>query len=372
MTEQQLFKRFARERRNAAAYDAGDKSEEAQLFAVSLSSFQDHLAWTRSAINKQDMGATIIPGYIDLMTLNAFADYHGGTHYIGMHQALFVTILEFAYYCFAQRGFFPGIGNASLETSPEPIDDQAPGLWLLDQTVKGMRTIPHRANRILPNDPERSVAAVYLALLMVRFVWLHEMAHCMNGHVHYVQSKDLSQSLNEIASQEVLGLVKPVPARNIQKWDAALRCLEYDADQTAFWGSCQIQIGGNENIQGIAAMDITSRLELTVFGTYAMTWLFETYQNYFKVQYDSTHPQPVERLQSIFNYAARHITPQEPDFITLQKTALQQFNTIRQKIPAVFDMRKLEIKPLADEKLLANIRKALLSYRYDVNSTFRR
>src|SRR5690606_31815252 len=119
----------------------------------------------------------VIPGYIDRMTPNAVADYYGARHFIAMHQALLVTMTEFALFVFTQREIFPSVGEAAAEDSPSLTGDQAPGVLLLERTLLHRSIEISADQRRVPKGAERHVAAVYMALLMARFVWMHEMAH---------------------------------------------------------------------------------------------------------------------------------------------------------------------------------------------------
>ena len=86
-----------------------------------------------------DPCSAIVPGFIDKMTPNAFADHVEGVHYIAMHQAHLVTMMDFALFAFTQSAFLPMIGDAAGEDSPPPLGGEAPGLFLLARAISFKR-----------------------------------------------------------------------------------------------------------------------------------------------------------------------------------------------------------------------------------------
>ncbi|MBB3983671.1 hypothetical protein GGR44_003368 [Sphingobium fontiphilum] len=193
----QSFEHYAGDRLESVPFTPDFNNPAEQAFAASFDSFA---ALLRAGV--LDVGgdprSAIVPGFIEKMTPNAFADHVDGVHYIAMHQALLVTMMDFALFAFTQSAFLPMIGDAAGEDSPSPVDGEAPGLFLLDRTLTG-GTIRADADRHrVPKDAERHIMAVYLAMLMTRFVWLHELAHCRLGHVIALQQSGLSARLYEV------------------------------------------------------------------------------------------------------------------------------------------------------------------------------
>lgn len=303
------------------------------LFRNSLSSALGHIRLQRAPRDAKGEALQFSAGFLDRMMPNAIADQIQGHHFIAVNTALFVAIQEFAMFCFTQRELFSDIGDSSLEVSPTPIDDQVPGLWLLTYTTGGGRKADELGKSIVPRDGDRYLASIYLGLLMVRFVWLHEFQHCFSGHVRFVQSTDRALHLNEI--EEPASLLQPSRRRRDDS-RAILKSLELEADRNAFWTSCRIHTDNRENIAGLAKMSPSSRLRLTLFGCYAMTWLFDEFQNYLDSQQGHTHPAPYLRLQNLVTTAANHLQPLHAEFEALHRDACMQFDAMQRAIPSIY------------------------------------
>lgn len=361
--DQDAFARFAKERLGWTAYDPGKGGEEDAIFAASLQSAVAHMAWTRGGVGADGTPFAVVPGFVDRMVPNAVADRLEGQHYIGFYQALLVTIVEFALFAFTQREIFPNIGEAKSEDSPAPLGDRAPGLMLLQKTLAGETVVAETDKWRVPKDAMRHAAAMYLALLMARFVWLHELAHCFYGHVGLVQGKGMALRLYEVP--EGLPLVKIAERSEAQ--NLILRILEFEADEAAFFGVCQIQLGEMENIDGIKALDLATRLGMTVFGAYAMTWLFAEYQAFMNSRDGITHPAPYERLKNICRTAVVQFEPKVTGFDRLHDNIAMQFNGLSRAIPAIHRMDALRREAI-DTGIAADhrdmVRDALGAFRY--------
>lgn len=193
----QSFEHYAGDRLESVPFTPDFNNPAEQAFAASFDSFA---ALLRAGV--LDVGgdprSAIVPGFIEKMTSNAFADHVDGVHYIAMHQALLVTMMDFALFAFTQSAFLPMIGDAAGEDSPPPFGGEAPGLFLLDRTLAGGTITPDADHHRVPKDAERHIMTVYLAMLMTRFVWLHELAHCRLGHVIALQQSGLGARLYEV------------------------------------------------------------------------------------------------------------------------------------------------------------------------------
>jgi hypothetical protein len=235
------------------------------------------------------------------MTPDACADHVDGTHYLVMHQALLATIIEFALFLFTQSYVLPDIGEAAGEASPSFARGDAPGLHALRITLGGSAIYPDKDHVRVPNCADRHVAAVYMALLMSRFVWFHELAHCINGHVLYLQNRDLNPALIGAAPPLALVALKH-KAAGLSEQRQLRHALELDADATAFEWLLRIQNAGAENIIGLLKFDEVQRFKMSVIGTYMMTWLFEEYQRFADAQHGLTHPAPRARLAALTRF----------------------------------------------------------------------
>lgn len=331
------FRNFAEKRLQASAFKTNPDSDQTHIFHSSLESTHHQFKWTNDATNSTGEKFKLSAGFLDTFSPNALADRYQNTYFIGIYVALFVAISEFAMFCFAQREFFADVGDPSKETSPNPWDNRLPGLWLMDNTAKGGRVENKHSRHLIPKDSERYIMSQYLSLLMVRFVWLHELAHCFNGHVDLVQNRDIALRLYEVAPQ--LDLVQSSKQRFVKPCEDMpniLKCLEFDADNSALWANCNIQLRDLENLEGIRELDNDLSLRLTIFGSYAMIWLFDAFQTYLNSQNGLSHPEPSLRLQNLLRTAQTRLFSIGDGIEDLHAQSLAEFDPIKQAIPNMF------------------------------------
>lgn len=340
MSKISKFGNFAASQLDTSEFVTSYDDDQSQIFHTSLDSTLHLLRWTLNARNTTGKKFSFHAGFVDIFSPNAFADQFEHEHYIGLHTAMFVSISEFAMFCFAQEDFFPEIGSSQKETSPEPWDHRVPGLWLLDNTKHGGHVENIHSQTLIPKDSERYHFSTCLSFLMARFVWLHELSHCFNGHVDLVQKRNIALRLYEVAPmQAVIRRGVEAEGENIEK---LLKHLEHDADQSAFWGGVNLQLGELENIQTIIDMPKEQRIKLVLFASYAMPWLFEQYQTYLGSDQSQSHPEPIDRLEYLFETAKTRLLSQHPELAELNQTVLDQFDMIRKKIPSLYTSHSLK------------------------------
>lgn len=292
------FSHFVERRHQLSAFEPDPAKPDEQIFAVSLASFKNLIANADMFRNSSGAALRVEAGFVERLTPDAFADYDDGVHYIIKHQALLATVIEFALFLFTQSCVMPEIGKASEESSPILGVDQPPGLQALRITIDGASVDPAKDHVRIPKCEERHRAAIYMGLLMSRFVWFHELAHCINGHVLFMRDKSFAGNLINAAAP--LGLVTLKQQTQTALEQRRLRhILETDADLTALDWLLRIDNGGAENIQGLLAYDDAQRFKMTIIGTYMMTWLFEEYQRFADQADDITHPAPRARLAAL-------------------------------------------------------------------------
>ena len=78
------------------------------------------------------------------------------------------------------------------------------------------------------------------------------------------------------------------------------------------------------------------RLKLVLFASYTMPWLFEQYQSYLGSDNSETHPEPIDRLEYVFETAKTRMLSQHPELVDLNDEVLNQFDIIRRKIPSLY------------------------------------
>lgn len=341
---------FARKRLGTEVFAPQPDDPKWQIFHASLASAVEQFRWTSRASNESGTPFELHITFLETFSPNALADRFEGKFYLGVHVALFVAINEFAMFCFAQRDFFADVGDPKRETSPKPWDDRLPGIWLIDNTLHGGRVNDEHSRRLIPADPTRFACSQLLALLMARFVWLHELAHCFNGHVDLVQDLGIALRLNELP--ESLGLAgKPKYSKRAlttEKKDV-LRCLELDADESAFFASCAVQMRDMENIEGIRELQPGVALRLAIFASYAMVWMFDAFQEYTKSSLGDTHPAPSLRLQNMLQTAKDRLASENGDFEETHRLVLGEFDPISKAIPGMFTFGTLREMGHSDE-----------------------
>ncbi len=345
-----LLDNFATARLGTSTFQPDPDDPNTHIFYVSLESAFEQFRWTSEATRGADEIFKINAGFLDTFSPNALADRFEEEYFLGIHVALFVAINEFAMFCFAQQEFFPDLGDATKESSPKPWNEQLPGIWLLDNTLKGGGVDYKHSKHLIPTDPQRYISSQLLAFLMTRFVWLHELAHCFNSHVDLVQNLDIALRLHELPQELSLAGKSKDQARSLtDEQKQILRCLELDADESAFFASCAVQMRNMENIEGIRELEPDVALRLTVFASYAMVWLFDAFQNYAKSALGDTHPAPSLRLQNLLQTAQKRLFAESDDFEQLHGRALQEFNSIKKAIPGMFEFGTLREMARSDE-----------------------
>jgi hypothetical protein len=328
------FDRYLATRQNAACFVPDPDKFEELAFTASLASFEDLARWTHGMRNARGEALSFNAGYADTMRPDAFADLFEGRHVIGMHQALLVTIIEFALYVFTQADLFPQIGDAAGEDSPAPQFGAAPGILLLDRTLRGETIEPEFDIHRVPKDADRHSAAVYMAMIMTRFVWLHELAHCAKGHVLFLKESRIIAPLGEIPDPlAIVGLRKPSFSNDQVR--TLLHGFEREADEAALIGCCRVQVAGAENIDGIKAFDFATRLETSLLGSYLMTWLFDEYQRHTNSHHNLSHPFPHDRLRYLVRAAHALLEPELDGFAEFHEGVLARFNRLADKIPGM-------------------------------------
>ena len=335
-----------------------------QLFHGSLSSILSHLHEMPDRHSTHvDDAFRVSVGFLEDVRPNALANKQGNVHIAAVHTGLAMVIMEFAWFCLAQPEVFPEIGEPANETSPKGMEDIPPGLSVLIQTVQTDGVMDAQLNApIMPRDPHRHVAAHYLALLMMRFVWLHEIAHGALGHIDYLQSfkangEGRSLGLNELSLNELVSIHPSIDGR-------VLQCLEFEADSWALSQSVLVQHAGQENIDGIAALPADLRCRMTLFAIYSMSWLMETLSTTFsRGRLAFTHPAPIRRMQMLQNMAVWELNDLGLDMPALTRQTLGMFQTVLGQIGAQW-LQTDQFDPHRYRVIFEETRDQLAPFRY--------
>lgn len=329
-----------------------------QLFNASLASLFGHLGTIGQPVSQ----ATQRPFEVDVAFLenglpNALANKFDGTHIAAINTGLAVTIHEFSLFCFAQSSFLPMIGEPDKEVSPSLTDGTPPGVALLLATAKADQGEPVLDRFIMPQCPHRTVAAHYLTLIMLRFVWLHEVAHGLLGHVDYLRDKRPSAEISELHMDELAQGASGIDGR-------VLQCMEFEADSWAIGKLLAIQAQSGENIDGIASLHMALRLQMNVFAAYSLCWLMETLASTaMRGRLNITHPAPVRRLQNLQNIAANELGLLNFESTRMLRDVSAQFDGVLSQIGKQwFQTDKFE--PVSYRAVFDQLRDDLAPYRY--------
>lgn len=298
-----------------AIFEPDAQNETDTLFNASLDNFISYLRILSAPRNSEGDDLFMSAGYVESTIPTAFASKLNNFHLIGMHTSLAVVIQEFALFCFTQQNFFPEIGDASSEISPKPLDGVVPGLWLMDRTVKGL-DIPKTASRIVPRDAVRHAYAVYLALMMMRFAWFHELGHCILGHVDFLNKKTDALGLTEI------GLSKRSHRPTTTIEPSLRQTFEFEADCYSLSMCLRMQTHDAELIEGIATMPKQLRIYLALFAAYSMAWLFEVIEKKYLKHTIGEYPEPYRRFRLLVQMAVWEGANETPDFLNHQEIVL--------------------------------------------------
>jgi hypothetical protein len=192
-------------------------------------------------------------------------------------------------------------------------------------------------------DPQRSAMAFYMCHLALRFVWLHELYHCLNGHVGF-----------EISRNEPFCLDESLKVNSGTVFGRQRRCLEFDADQSAFWASCQIQLNGTDNIVGIGKLDRSLRLKLLLFAIYGTLWILEEAHRRGRAQRSPSHPSPYTRLHNVVRCLAADVAPAWSELAAIQQAALAECDVLGSIQPRFFTGRRV-LQDIAAQRILEEI-----------------
>lgn len=352
------FDRFVMGVKESSVFAPQWDREKDHLFCTSLTSIRELLGQSEPSVSANGHSFLVDVGFVESGLPNAFANRMGKAHVCGIHTALPIVIHELALFCFAQAEMFPELGDVSDELSPEPNADSPPGLGLLLAQLREGHTDRHV---IAPVTAQRMLAAQILAQLMLRFVWYHELAHGVLGHVDYLNNlkPDITSVLdfNELHYDDIGSLNIPIDTRKLQT-------MEFEADSYALAKCINIQLGNIENIDLIKEVPVELRLRLTLFGIYAMSWLLESMAGVMKRgKLNVTHPAPIRRLQMNHNMVLWELNDLGADVKSLVGQSFKQFRDILEKLGADWQQTD-HFDPIEHRKVFEHMRDELAPFRY--------
>lgn len=284
-------------------------------------------------------------GFLGTNAQNAYADRHADCYFLSMHSSLFQSFVEFSNFCFSQNDFMRFIGDPEKETSPVADEAFARGLGFfnVERTRTGGRlTIRGRQH---PRCLTRMIHASHLAQLMARFVWLHEYAHCVRGHLDLLRNMSKVTRFCEAPSH--LGIVGFSEQNAAPLKANLLKSLEVDADRWALAICLDVQLQDREPEASLAKKPLEIRLHLMVFALLSIIWLFEEYCAGRKTP---DHPETDLRLVLNVGRIRECMNKLAPKHASLVDHVCEQFDAIRRAIPHFFTNTDIQNR-LSDPEL---------------------
>jgi len=113
--------------------------------------------------------------------LNAVVFKHEGKYVVGITLELALRCQIFVNHLFANRRFYPKLGNAALEKEFLPMPRFEPMNF----------KVARAAAQVRPSCPIRRDAAWLFGSLMLSFILCHEKAHVLRGHVDFMGTQGI-------------------------------------------------------------------------------------------------------------------------------------------------------------------------------------
>ena len=107
--------------------------------------------------------------YVESLRMNAFTFVSHGYGFVGLYPGSLLTIYSFFSNLLAHPELFPAVGDPQKEEQ-----------WVGFDAAHIIR---------IPKDPTRASFAGLLSVLVIDFLFTHEVGHLMNGHAELINSK---------------------------------------------------------------------------------------------------------------------------------------------------------------------------------------
>ena len=144
-----------------------DAHPDDMFFAPSLLAARRQMTEAFATSREDGTPFRVYPVFVERGFPNAFARDLGPAHVVGIHSGMATVAFELSAFLFAQRGFLPEIGDATLETSPELPANTYVGFWISDRISDSRPGSEPVGLELMPKDQERNLMAHFLAHLML-------------------------------------------------------------------------------------------------------------------------------------------------------------------------------------------------------------
>ena len=165
---------------------------------------------------------SIIYDYINNLSFNAHAFKYKEYYIIGIHGADFIILNDLFNRMLAHNDIFPKIGNPAKESSDTSIKDYYDNVFdILNNSHQGI------FKSKFPKDSKRKLYAYHITGRAMDFVFEHELAHILFGHVDYLYDRYGIHCVSEYQPSEIV---------NQNQFD--LQTFEMNADTMALLSCC--------------------------------------------------------------------------------------------------------------------------------------
>lgn len=339
--DRSVFRAYAEREFGKGAGLAADAplGERDDILKAGLLSARDYMMQSAGCRSGTGAEFRVYPGLVETVRPNAFAARHRGIHLCGLNAGMYGAIFELCLFVMAQPGVFADVGDPRRESATPLPPGIVPGFWLIDRLRSHGRVAGKAlASALVPKCPDRYDFAVMLTLHMLRFVWFHELYHCLNGHVGSLCAVDSSVRLNEMPDGgAALTLIERERDALPMSPSAFFQAIELDADRSALWGAFATQAEGKENIIALQVLAPRRRIEACLFSAYLITVIFEEAGRRFSQAESGTHPDPYTRLHNLVRTTASHLLDLHPATQGAFQTVIAALRVLKRVIPALAD-----------------------------------
>ncbi|MFA6965234.1 hypothetical protein [Bosea sp. (in: a-proteobacteria)] len=311
-----------------------------EILVASTASARDYMMQSASCATSGGQIFRVRPSLIETIRPNAFATRHRDLHLCGMNTGMYGAIFELCNFVMAQPGLFRDIGEPGRETATPLPPGVVPGFWLIDQLrIHGTIIDKSLAPSLMPKCPERYHFAVALTLHVMRFVWFHEMCHCLNGHVGALVDIVPSIRLNEMPDDSALAtLVELEQASLPMNASAFLQAIELDADRSALWAAFRTQSEDKENVIALQQFDQAQRIKLSLLSAYLITFIMEEASRRLNSERRESHPDSYTRLHNLVRTTASHLLDARTGMQAIFYDVMRELKVLRGAIPSLVDV----------------------------------
>lgn len=233
-----------------------------------------------------------------------------GRHYeVAISMGLGLQCLELCFAIFSHPDIFPDIGVARDEDATR-IDRGAMTLGF--ETVTGrldwndLDRMTDFATQFAPLNQTRMHAALFLYHMLLMLIWLHEIRHVVDGHCGFAKVNLDMEALFEEDDGSPCGPAVHDYTVGDQTKDRYY--LELEADASAAVTLAPSLMGGSGqfiDLKAFPSLTATNRLEIMLFATILLPWLWWVWRDLRGVGASETHPHPSLRMLNAMLFADR-------------------------------------------------------------------